>query len=81
MSYCYKLSNALNRAKGTKHPHLTLCAEFWLHDRKQLVRIMNVLAFIIWLERDHCRKQYFTYGVKNGNIQPHTRTRNRLSEK
>lgn len=44
-----------------RNPRLTICAE--AHDRGEtaLVLVLDVLMLLIYLEREHCRKQFETY--------------------
>lgn len=53
----------LNRARGGRFEHLTICAEEWILDRRLRVLILDAMMLAIFFERDHCRKQYHTYGI------------------
>jgi len=60
----------LNRRFGGKFPHLTICGEAWILDRKVRIALLDTLMFLLFLERNHCRNQYRTYGLNQRN-HPH----------
>lgn len=68
----------LNRRFGGKFPHLTVCAEAWILDKRVRVFFLDVLMILLFWELNHCRNQYLTYGVTNGTR--HSRSSDSLSD-
>lgn len=59
----------LNKMRGGRFPHLTICAELWLLDRRLWVMIIDAMMLVIYLERAHCQKQYWTYGLQRPPLE------------
>jgi len=57
----------LNQRLGGKFPHLTICAEAWILDLRMRILFLDILMWLLFLERNHCRNQYRAYGLNQRN--------------
>ena len=56
-----------NRKRGGL-PHLTICAEMWILDRRLWCALLDAIILVIWWERNHCRNQYIRYGINQRTL-------------
>lgn len=64
-----RASMRLNAWRGGKFPHLTICAELWVLDRRLAYRTIDLILLVVFFERDHCKRQYLTYGKRSSKLE------------
>lgn len=62
LSLLARVSMRANRARGGI-PHLTICAEMWILDRRLWCAVLDAMILVILWERHQCRNQYIRYGI------------------
>lgn len=63
-----RLSRRLNAIRGGQFPHLTICAELWVLDRRLQCHAIDFIMLIIWWETAHCKKQYLTHDINQRTL-------------